>query len=126
MVSDIIIMTRLCLKILKPFMRIPKLKEYYKNRGERFGFPTKNSDAAKNNLIWLGLNRDDFKNFAYFMAEFKEFLSTKRYDNAYWKEKFTRFYFEKKDYNNEPKYFDIGINKYPKANRKDVFWFVKN
>lgn len=91
---------------------IPKLKEYYKKRGERFGFPTEVTNAAKNNLIWLGLNRDDFKNFEYFMTEFKEVLSTKRYQSNYWQNNLAQFYLKNKRYEKAKYHFEYGIKNF--------------
>lgn len=88
---------------------LPYLKSYFKKRGERFGFSTEVSDAAKNDLIWLGLNRDDFKNFDYFMTEFKEVLSTKRYQSNYWQNNLAQFYLKNKSYAKAKSHFEYGI-----------------
>jgi len=85
------------------------LKEYFKQRGERFGLSTQISDAAKNDLIWLGLNRDDFKNFDYFMTEFKDVLSTKRYQSNYWQNKLGQFYLKNKSYAKAKSHFEYSI-----------------
>jgi len=85
------------------------LKEYFKHRGERFGLSTEVSEAAKNNLIWLGLNRNDFKNFEYFMTEFKEVLSTKRYQSNYWQNRLGKFYLKNKSYEQAKIHFEYSI-----------------
>ena len=88
---------------------MPYLKAYFKKRGERFGFSTEIADAAKNDLIWLGLNRDDFKNFDYFMTEFKEVLSTKRYQSNYWQNNLAQFYLKNQSYAKAKSHFEYGI-----------------
>jgi len=85
------------------------LKEYFKQRGERFGVSTEIADAAKNDLIWLGLNRNDFKNFDYFMTEFKEVLSTKRYQSNYWQNQLGHFYLKNKSYTKAKAHFEYSI-----------------
>jgi len=85
------------------------LKEYFKQRGERFGFSTEIANAAKNDLIWLGLNRNDFKNFDYFMTEFKDVLSTKRYQSNYWQNQLGHFYLKNKSYTKAMAHFEYSI-----------------
>lgn len=49
------------------------------------------------------------------MEEFKDVLSTRRYDSAYWKNRLGQFYLKHKDYKNAIKYFETGLKKYPKT-----------
>ena len=93
------------------------LTTYFKKRGERFGLPTEIDDAVKNTLIWLAWNRNNFDYFQFFMTEFKEVLSTRRYDSGYWQNRFGQFYLKHKDYENAILYFEHGIATYPKASQ---------
>ena len=95
---------------------IPYLKSYFKERAERFGGDGKINNGTKDLLIWLAWNRDNFKYFSFFMEEFKDVLSTKRYASAYWQNRFGQFYLKHKDYDNAIKYFKTGISKYPNSN----------
>jgi len=92
---------------------IPYLKSYFKERAERFGGDGKINNATKDLLIWLAWNRNNFEYFSFFMEEFSDVLSTKRYASAYWQNRFGQFYLKHKDYDNAIKYFEIGIKKYP-------------
>ena len=49
------------------------------------------------------------------MDEFKDVLSTKRYDSAYWQNRFATFYLKHKDYTKAIEYYTIGISKYPSS-----------
>ncbi len=92
---------------------IPYLESYFKERAKRFGGEGKIDNPTKDRLIWLAENHDNFKYFSFFMEEFKEVLSTKRYASAYWQNRFGQFYLKYKDYDNAIKFFEIGIKKYP-------------
>ena len=94
---------------------IPYLKSYIKGREKRFGSDKKVNESTQNSLIWLGLNRDNFKYFSFFMKEFKEVLKTKRYASAYWQNKFGQYYLLNKDYKNAIKHFKLGLSKYPNS-----------
>lgn len=89
------------------------LKTYYAKRGERFGFPKDISNNTKNNLIWLAWNRDNYEYFHRFMTVFKDVLTTKRYDSAYWQNRFGRFYLKHDKLNMAKQYFENAIVKYP-------------
>lgn len=95
---------------------IPYLKSYIKEREKRFGIDKKVNESTQNSLIWLGLNRDNFKYFSFFMEEFKEVLKTKRYASAYWQHRLAQFYLKHKDYKNAIKFFEAGLSKYPNTN----------
>ncbi|MBG7630820.1 MAG: esterase [Bacteroidetes bacterium] len=95
---------------------IPYIASFLKERTKRFGTDDSIYESTQNSLIWLGLNRDNFKYFSFFMEEFKDVLTTKRYANAYWQNRFGQFYLEHEDYNNAIKYFNTGLTKYPNTN----------
>ena len=95
---------------------IPYIKTFLKEREKRFGSDDSIYESTKNSLIWLGLNRDNFKYFSFFMEEFKDVLETKRYANAYWQNRLAQFYLKHKDYKNAIKYFNAGLTKYPNTN----------
>ena len=95
------------------FGGIPYLETYFKERGERFGFSAEIDDSTKNSLIWLAENRNDFESFDLFMNEFSSVLSTKRYDSAYWQNRFAQFYLKHKEPKSAIAYFMAGIEKYP-------------
>ncbi len=94
---------------------LPYMETFYKERAKRFGGDGKIDDSAKNALIWLAWNKDNFKYFNFFMTEFKDVLSTRRYDSAYWQNRFGQFYLKHKDYKNAIKYFENGISTYPNS-----------
>lgn len=94
---------------------IQYLKDYFKTRGNRYDFPTEISSSAKNSLIWLAWNRDDFQTFNFFMTEFEDVLSTRRYASAYWQNRFAQFYLRHKDYENAIEYFNTGIFNYAES-----------
>ena len=89
------------------------LSTYFIERAERFGGDGKIDDDTKNTLIWLAFHRNNFEYFHFFMTEFEEVLSTKRYASAYWQNRLALFYLDHEDYNNAIKYFENGIEKYP-------------
>ncbi len=95
---------------------IPYIKSFLKERVKRFGSDDSIYESTQNSLIWLGLNRNDFKYFSFFMEEFKDVLDTKRYANAYWQNRLGQFYLKYKDYENAIKYFNTGLTKYPNTN----------
>ena len=95
---------------------MPYIKSFLKEREKRFGNDNSIYESIQNSLIWLGLNRNNFKYFTFFMDEFKDVLDTKRYANAYWQNKFGQFYLKHNDYKNAIKYFNIGLTKYPNTN----------
>ena len=95
---------------------IPYLKSYIKGREKRFGIDKSVNESTQNSLIWLGLNRDNFNYFSFFMEEFKDVLKTKRYASAYWQNKFGQFYLKNKDYKNAKKFFEAGLSKFPNTN----------
>lgn len=92
------------------------LNTFFKERAKRFGGDGKIDNSTKNSLIWLAWNRNDFKYFSFFMTDFKDVLSTRRYASAYWQNRFGQFYLQHKDYDNAIKYFKTGISKYPNSN----------
>ena len=49
------------------------------------------------------------------MEEFKDVLTTRRYTNAYWQNRFGQFYLKHKDYDSAINYFERGIATYPDA-----------
>ncbi|NMP31454.1 esterase [Thalassotalea sp. M1531] len=89
------------------------LKSYFMKRGQRFGFEPEIDNATKNNLIWLAWNRDNYEYFEKFMEVFKDVLSTKRYDSAYWQNRFGRFYLKHQNFSKAKLYFSEAITKYP-------------
>lgn len=91
------------------------MEAYHKKRGERYGFPTEVDNSAKDGLIWLAWNRDDFASFKLFMTEFEEVLSTPRYASAYWQNRFAQFYLMHNDSEKAIEYFNTGIATYPDA-----------
>lgn len=91
------------------------LKIFFKERAKRFGGDGRIDDSTKNGLIWLAWNRDNYKYFSFFMEEFKDVLSTRRYASAYWQNRFGQFYLKHKDFKNAIKYFENGISKYPNS-----------
>lgn len=91
------------------------LTTYFKERSKRFGKEETIDNSTKNSLIWLAWKRDNFEYFSLFMTEFKDVLTTKRYDSAYWQHRFGEFYLKHKDYKNASKYFTIGLTKYPNS-----------
>jgi len=95
---------------------ISYIESFLKEREKRFGSDDSIYKSTQNSLIWLGLNRDNFKYFSFFMEEFKDVLETKRYANAYWKNRLGQFYLKHKDYKNAIKYFNAGLTKYPNTN----------
>lgn len=96
------------------------LRDYFKDRSHRFGFVNAIDDGTKNSLIWLAWNRNDFKSFQLFMHEFKDVLNTKRYDSAYWHNRFGQFYLKHKAYDKAIHFFNIGITQYPKASQQEL------
>ncbi|MFY0630908.1 MAG: esterase [Flavobacteriaceae bacterium] len=91
------------------------LNTFFKKRAKRFGGDGKIDDSTKNSLIWLAWRRNNFKYFSFFMKEFKDVLSTRRYASAYWQNRLGQFYLKHKDYDNAIKYFKSGISKYPNS-----------
>ena len=92
---------------------IPHLEKYFKQRGERFDLPTNISNATKDHLIWLAWNHNNFDYFKLFMGEFKDVLTTQRYDSAYWQNRFGSFYLQHGDLLTAKDYFERAIVKYP-------------
>ena len=92
---------------------IPYLQKYFKLRGERFDLPGNISNATKDHLIWLAWNHNNFDYFKLFMGEFKDVLTTQRYDSAYWQNRFGRFYLQHGDLLTAKGYFERAIVKYP-------------
>lgn len=99
------------------------LKAYFKERGERFGFSGEIDNATKNGLIWLAWNKDDFDYFKLFMNEFKDVLSTERYDSAYWQNRLAQMYLKHNDINAAIPFFKNGINKYGDSNELAEMYF---
>ena len=97
---------------------IAYLEEYFKARGHRFGFDQHIDNSTKDSLIWLAWNHDDFADFDFFMREFKDVLSTKRYDSAYWKNRFGQFYLKHGALDEAMKFLEAGIVQYPQANEQ--------
>jgi predicted alpha/beta superfamily hydrolase len=89
------------------------LIQYFAKRGERFGFPKSIANDTKNNLIWLAWNRNNYVYFDRFMTVFKDVLTTKRYDSAYWQNRFGRFYLKHGNLNSAKQYFTKAIKKFP-------------
>ncbi len=103
------------------------LTSFFKERAKRFGGDGSIDDSTKNSLIWLAWRRNNFKYFSYFMNEFKEVLSTKRYASAYWQNRLGQFYLKHKDYKNAIIYFTRGLEKYPNTNfQKEMEEGLKN
>ena len=88
---------------------------YFKERAKRFGGDGNIDDSTKNSLIWLAWNRNNFEYFNFFMTEFADVLSTKRYASAYWQNRFGQFYLTHNDYPNALKYFNTGLTTYPNS-----------
>lgn len=97
------------------FGGIPKLKDFFKKRGERYGFPKEINNSTKNGLIALAYLGNDLNYFNLFMSEFNEVLLTKRYDLARWSNRFGQFYLKHKDFEKAIEYFNKGISTYPKS-----------
>ena len=89
------------------------LEAYFAKRGERFGLSKSISNSTKNNLIWIAWNRDNYEYFHRFMTVFKDVLTTKRYDSAYWQNRFGRFYLKHGNLKSAKQYFTNAITKYP-------------
>jgi len=95
---------------------IPYIESFLKEREKRFGSDDSIYESTQNSLIWMSLNRDNFKYFSFFMEEFKDVLDTKRYANGYWQNRLGQFYLLHKDYKNAKKFFETGLSKYPNTN----------
>ncbi len=94
---------------------LPYLTSYFEKRAARFGMDKKIDDATKNGLIWLAWKRNNFEYFSFFMEEFKDVLTTKRYASAYWQNRFGQFYLKHKAYEKAINYFQSGLNQYPNS-----------
>jgi predicted alpha/beta superfamily hydrolase len=106
---------------------IPYIESFLKEREKRFGSDDSIYESTQNSLIWLGLNRDNFEYFNFFMTEFSDVLSTERYASAYWQNRLAQFYLKHKDFNNAIKYFEYGIAKYPdSAELKEMYDGLSN
>tara|TARA_Y100001949_G_C15966686_1_gene321876 strand:+ start:159 stop:1385 length:1227 start_codon:yes stop_codon:yes gene_type:complete len=92
---------------------LPELKRYFQERGERFGLDTAVSASTKNMLIWLAWKQDDFESFRYFMNEFEEVLSSRRYASAYWQHRLGSYYLVNDHFQEAIQYFTTGIEQYP-------------
>ncbi|MEO9853410.1 MAG: alpha/beta hydrolase-fold protein [Reichenbachiella sp.] len=92
---------------------IPYLREYFRQRGERFDQDTEIDNSTKNTLIWMAWKEDNFSSFDLFMKEFADVLDTKRYASAYWQNRLAQFYLKYGDVVNAITYFNRGIQKYP-------------
>lgn len=101
---------------------IPYLKKYFKERGERFGLSTEIDNGTKNTLIWLAWRRNNFRYFSFFMEEFKDVLTTKRYKSAYWQNRLAQFYLKHQDFNHAIQYFKNGIKNYPDSKRMALIY----
>ncbi|WP_261374952.1 alpha/beta hydrolase [Maribacter sp. MAR_2009_72] len=95
------------------------LTNYFKERARRFGGDGQIDNSTKNALIWLAWNRDNFEYFNFFMNEFSDVLTTKRYSSGYWQNRFGQFYLKHKDYQNAIKYFEAGLVDYPYSQFKE-------
>ncbi|MEO9483891.1 MAG: alpha/beta hydrolase-fold protein [Ekhidna sp.] len=91
---------------------MPYLRQYFKERGGRFGFSTEIDASTKNSLIWLAWKRDKFESFDLFMTEFEDVLSTRRYANAYWQNRLAQFYLKYGSYDKAISFFNRGIEAY--------------
>ncbi|RKE95375.1 alpha/beta hydrolase-fold protein [Ichthyenterobacterium magnum] len=101
---------------------IEYLTNYFKERGNRFGLSTEIDDSVKNTLIWLAWSSDNFNSFKYFMTQFSEVLSTRRYASGYWQNRIGQFYLKHKDYDSAIKHFKHGIATFPDARQlKDMY-----
>ena len=100
---------------------LPYLTSYFQKRAARFGMDKKIDDATKNGLIWLAWKRNNFEYFSFFMEEFKDVLTTKRYASAYWQNRFGQFYLKHKAYEKAINYFQSGLNQYPKSRFEKEF-----
>ncbi len=92
---------------------LPALEAYFKDRAERFGTDPEIDASTKNSLIWLAWKHDDFESFDFFMNQFQEVLSTRRYASAYWQNRLGQFYLKYNDTDHAIEYFTRGINEYP-------------
>lgn len=92
---------------------ISGIKQYFQQRGERFGLAPEIDHTTKNRLIWLAWRHDDFKSFKLFMTAFADVLTTPRYASAYWQNRFAQFYLKHNDLENAIHYFNEGIEDYP-------------
>ena len=89
------------------------LKQYFQDRGERFGISTVIDAPTKNSLIWLAWKRDRFEAFDLFMNEFEDVLSTRRYASSYWQNRLAQYYLKYDSYEKAISFFERGINEYP-------------
>jgi len=94
------------------FGGISAIKAYFKKRAKRFSFSEKIDDSTKNNLIWLSWKRNNFKYFDFFMDEFQDVLSTKRYQSNYWQNRLAQFYLANNDFDKAQFHFEYGIEKF--------------
>lgn len=94
---------------------IEYLTTYFEERAERFGMAKQIDNSTKDALIWLAWKRNNFEYFKFFMTKFEDALTRKRYDSAYWQNRFGQFYLKHKDYQNAIKYFTVGLAKYPNS-----------
>lgn len=92
---------------------LPHLQQYFKERGERFGTDPNVDDATKNTLIWLSWKRDNYESFKFFMEEFEEVLSTRRYASSYWQNRLGQFYLKNEDFQPAIGHFTKGIEEFP-------------
>jgi len=94
------------IKQYEEFGGIPAIKEYFKERSNRFGFSEKIDNSTKNTLIWLAWKRDQFKYFDFFMTEFADVLKTKRYQSEYWQNRLGQYYLKNKKYDRAIHFFN--------------------
>lgn len=92
---------------------LPGLKNYFKERSERFGTDPAIDASTKNSLIWLAWKHNDFASFDFFMDAFEEVLSTPRYASAYWQNRLGQFYLKHGDPDHAIEYFTRGVTQYP-------------
>lgn len=94
------------IKQYEEFGGIPAIKQYFKERGSRFGFSEEIDNTTKDTLIWLAWKRDKFKYFDFFMTEFADVLKTKRYQSEYWQNRLGQYYLKNKKYDRAIHFFN--------------------
>jgi predicted alpha/beta superfamily hydrolase len=113
--SDYKPIKRSSLKAYEDYGGLSALKQYFKNRGERYGLATEIDSETRHFLFFYCERENNFQEFERFVGEFPDHLASYRTD--FWMNRFGHFYLKHEQSDKAISLFKNGLDKFPESAR---------
>ncbi len=112
--QDYIPLRRFSLKEYDDFGDLKAIRNYYKQRGERYSIDTNIGESTIHFLIYYSMNEDNYKRFELYIDTFDDYLKTE-IARDFWYDRFAQYFVKNNKLDKALKIYKTGLNKFPNS-----------